>query len=69
MISRYNLTHFLPNSVAGCISKVQCSAGGNLEFRIEADYTVILWRTINLGRQTSDILKKSMQATIYRHYD
>jgi hypothetical protein len=29
----------------------------------------ILWRTINLGRQISDISKKSMQATIYCHYD
>jgi hypothetical protein len=25
--------------------------------------------TINLGRQISDISKKSMQATIYCHYD
>jgi hypothetical protein len=30
---------------------------------------VVLWRTINLGRQISDISKKSMQATIYCHYD
>jgi hypothetical protein len=29
----------------------------------------LLWRTINLGRQISDISKKSMQATIYCHYD
>jgi hypothetical protein len=29
----------------------------------------VLWRTINLGRQISDISKKSMQATIYCHYD
>jgi hypothetical protein len=32
-------------------------------------YAYVLWRTINLGRQTSDISKKSMQATIYCHYD
>jgi hypothetical protein len=25
---------------------------------------IVLWRTINLGRQISDISKKSMQATI-----
>jgi hypothetical protein len=25
--------HFSPNSVAGCISKVECSVGGNLEWR------------------------------------
>jgi hypothetical protein len=30
---------------------------------------IVLWRTINLGRQISDISKKSMQATIYCHYD
>jgi hypothetical protein len=30
---------------------------------------LVLWRTINLGRQISDISKKSMQATIYCHYD
>jgi hypothetical protein len=30
---------------------------------------VVLWRTINLGRHISDISKKSMQATIYCHYD
>jgi hypothetical protein len=29
----------------------------------------VLWRTINLGRQISDISKKSKQATIYCHYD
>jgi hypothetical protein len=29
----------------------------------------VLWRTINLGRQISDISEKSMQATIYCHYD
>jgi hypothetical protein len=29
----------------------------------------VLWRTTNLGRQISDISKKSMQATIYCHYD
>jgi hypothetical protein len=29
----------------------------------------VLWRTINLGQQISDISKKSMQATIYCHYD
>jgi hypothetical protein len=29
----YNLTHFSPNSVAGCISNVECSVGGNLELR------------------------------------
>jgi hypothetical protein len=29
----------------------------------------VLRRTINLGRQISDISKKSMQATIYCHYD
>jgi hypothetical protein len=29
---------------------------------------VLRW-TINLGRQISDISKKSMQATIYCHYD
>jgi hypothetical protein len=28
-----------------------------------------LWRTINLGRQISDISEKSMQAAIYCHYD
>jgi hypothetical protein len=29
----------------------------------------VLWRTINLGRQIFDISKKSMQATIYYHFD
>jgi hypothetical protein len=29
----------------------------------------VLWRTINLVRQISDISKKSVQATIYCHYD
>jgi hypothetical protein len=27
------MTHFSPNSVAGCISNVECSVGGNLELR------------------------------------
>jgi hypothetical protein len=28
-----NLAHFSPDSVAGCISNVECSVGGNLELR------------------------------------
>jgi hypothetical protein len=27
------MTHFSPNSVAGCISNVECGVGGNLELR------------------------------------
>jgi hypothetical protein len=36
---------------------------------LDVDRDVVLWRTINLGRQISDISKKSMQATIYCHYN
>jgi hypothetical protein len=32
-------THFSPNNVAGCISKVECNVGVNLEF-IETDYRI-----------------------------
>jgi hypothetical protein len=38
-------------------------------FNLCATIWKVLWRTINLGRQISDISKKSMQATIYCHYD
>jgi hypothetical protein len=27
------MPHFSPNTVAGCISNVECSVGGNLELR------------------------------------
>jgi hypothetical protein len=40
-----------------------------LAYLITPAITQVLWRTINLGRQISDISKKSMQATIYCHYD
>jgi hypothetical protein len=39
------------------------------EFETVEIVIYVLWRTINLGRQISDISKKSMQATIYCHYD
>jgi hypothetical protein len=41
----------------------------NSNLRYKSGRLLVLWRTINLGRHISDISKKSMQATIYCHYD
>jgi hypothetical protein len=41
-----------------------------INFKQKIDVSInVLWRTINLGRQISDISKKSMQATIYCRHD
>jgi hypothetical protein len=33
LTNMYNLTHFSLDSVASCISNVECSVGGNLELK------------------------------------
>jgi hypothetical protein len=35
------MTHFSPTSVAGCISNVECSVGGNLELRQTIIFTYL----------------------------
>jgi hypothetical protein len=67
--SQKNLIHFPPNSVAGCISNVECSVGGNLELRQTlVSLTLRGWRHIqNLcGFSTPTAMGQSFIMTLHK---